>query len=291
MEPRTVAAQHDGLRIAALDWGGDGPPLLLLHPNGFCAGLFDPLARRLREQYRVVGVDLRGHGGSDPPATRDDYGYPRVAGDALAVIDAFGFEEVVAVGESLGGAAAILLDELRPGVVRKMLLCEAIAFSFDPALGPVPSSATALDDGGNFMSATARRRRRVWPDRPAVLASYARRPPLDVLEPDALAGYVRWGFRDRPDGEIELACDPEVEATFYEIGGSPDGALRAFAHLPSLSVPATVVCADGSNLGVARFEQQAKAAGAPLVVLPGSHLFLQEDSARAEALVLEHLTW
>ena len=38
---------------------------LLLHPNGFCAGFFDPLARRLRDTFRPIGVDLRGHGGSD----------------------------------------------------------------------------------------------------------------------------------------------------------------------------------------------------------------------------------
>ncbi len=55
-DPAPVVVDHDGLRIAALDWGGDGPPLLLLHPNGFCAGLFDPLARRLRD-------DLPGGGG------------------------------------------------------------------------------------------------------------------------------------------------------------------------------------------------------------------------------------
>ena len=35
----------------------------------------------------------------------------------------------------------------------------------------------------------------------------------------------------------------------------------------------------------------AAAARAPLVVVPGTHFFLQEDSARAAALVREHLTW
>ena len=50
----------DGLGIAYLDWGGTGPPLLLLHPNGFCAGMYDPLARGLVERCRVVGIDLGG---------------------------------------------------------------------------------------------------------------------------------------------------------------------------------------------------------------------------------------
>ena len=32
------------------------------------------------------------------------------------------------------------------------------------------------------------------------------------MERDVLAAYVRWGFRDLPDGTIELSCEPEVEA-------------------------------------------------------------------------------
>ena len=43
--PRSIVVEHDGLQINALDWGGDGPPLLLQHPNGFCAGFFDPVAQ------------------------------------------------------------------------------------------------------------------------------------------------------------------------------------------------------------------------------------------------------
>ena len=44
-DPKETVVEHDGLRLAVLDWGGDGnEPLVLLHPTGFCAGLFHPLA-------------------------------------------------------------------------------------------------------------------------------------------------------------------------------------------------------------------------------------------------------
>ena len=56
-DPRPWSVEHDGRTIGALDWGGDGPPLVLLHPNGFCAGVFDPLARLLRGEYRPIGID------------------------------------------------------------------------------------------------------------------------------------------------------------------------------------------------------------------------------------------
>ena len=56
IEPRPVVVEHDRLRHIALDWGGVGETLVLLHPNGLCAGFFDPLARRLTDAFRVIGV-------------------------------------------------------------------------------------------------------------------------------------------------------------------------------------------------------------------------------------------
>lgn len=49
--PQPFAVGHDGRDLAGLDWGGAGEHLVLLHPNGFCAGLFDPLARRLASDF------------------------------------------------------------------------------------------------------------------------------------------------------------------------------------------------------------------------------------------------
>jgi pimeloyl-ACP methyl ester carboxylesterase len=285
MSPTTLTVEHDGLRIAVLDWGGEGPPLLLAHPNGFCAGVFDPLARRLIDDYRPVGVDLRGHGASDAPASRDACGYGHDAGDLLAALEALGLDEVLALGESLGGAAVILLDHLAPGVVRRAMLCEAIAFA-----GPA-RDGRSLEDQGSPLADGARRRRVVWPDRDAVVASYGSRPPLSVLEPDALAAYARYGFRDRPDGQVELACRPEVEAWNFDAGGAPDGGALAFAHLPEMHAPVTIVCGEATDLPAGMFEAQAAAARAALVRVPGTHFFLQEDSDRAAALVREHLHW
>ena len=82
----------EGVATAYLDWGGDGPPLILLHPNGFCAGLYDPLARRLVDRCRVVGVDLRGHGASDDLTAVDELGNDLAARDVLAVADHLEFD-------------------------------------------------------------------------------------------------------------------------------------------------------------------------------------------------------
>jgi pimeloyl-ACP methyl ester carboxylesterase len=282
-DPQRWSVEHDGLAIGALDWGGDGPPLVLLHPNGFCAGVFEPLARALRGDYRTIGIDLRGHGTSDAPSSADACGFDAAAGDVVAMLEYLGLDEVVLLGESLGGGTGILVDRLRPGLVRKLLLCEPIAM---PSAGGLPGAGSE-----NHMSAMARRRRAVWDDRETVLASYASRPPLNTLEPEALAGYVRWGFRDRPDGQVELSCPPDVEAWFFECGTRPDGAPASFEHLASLHCDVTIVCSDGTDLPGGMFPAQAERAGVNLVVVPGTHFFVQENTARAAALVLEHLVW
>ncbi len=289
MTPHPFVVEHDGLRVAALDWGGDGPPLLLLHPNGFCAGLFDPLASRVGDSFRPIGIDLRGHGDTDAPPSAAGFAFELMAADVLAVLDHLGVDEVVALGQSLGGGVATLMDRLRPGVIRRLLLCEAIAFSFeDGPVRPRPAGS-GPGDGGNYMAAIARKRRAVWPDRETVLESYASRPPLDALASEALAAYVQWGFHDRPDGQVELACPPDIEATIFEASSDERGAASAWRHLADLRARTTVARGTASDLPAEWFAAQADQADAPLVTLDGGHFFLQEDTGRAERLVRERL--
>jgi len=284
---RSVVVERDGLRIAAIDYGGDGEPLLLLHPNGFCAGWFDPLARRLTGRFRPISVDLRGHGATDAPTGGPSgFAFARMADDVWAVLDELGVTGLAALGESLGGGVAVLVAAARPGTVRRLMLCEAIAFDLDVV---APRPAGQAGDGGNFMATIARKRRDVWPDRETVRASYASRPPLDVLAPEVLDAYVRWGFVDRPDGQVELACSPEVEATIFEVSSHDQGARAAWKHLDAVAGAAVVLHGDASDLPTEWFAAQAARVCAEPVIVPGGHFFLQEDTTRAEALVRKHL--
>jgi pimeloyl-ACP methyl ester carboxylesterase len=242
----------------------------------------------LTDRFRPIGVDLRAHGGTGVPAdSPHGYGFSRMAGDVLAVLDELGVERWVALGESLGGGVCSLLDERRPGATRRLMLCEAIAFDVAGAPGSRPARSAPGEP--NFMAVIARRRRAVWPDRATVAASYGGRPPLDALAPEALAAYLRWGFVDRADGQGELACPPDAEATIFEVSTGEDGALAAWRHLDALSAPTTVVAGEHSELPMDWFRAQAEQANAPLVSVDGGHFFLQEDTARAERLVREHL--
>ena len=129
-------------------------------------------------------------------------------------------------------------------------------------------------------------------DRDAVRASYGSRPPLDDLHPDTLAGYVRWGFRDRSDGRVELSCRPETEAQIF---GSTErhGPVESFEALRRVAAdgryPAAVLVGSTTDLDREWFCGQAEVLGVDLEVVDGGHFFLFEDVDRGVRLIEEHL--
>ena len=139
------------------------------------------------------------------------------------------------------------------------------------------------------MAAGALRRKVIWPSREAMVHSYGGRPPLDRLAPEALAAYVACGTVDRPDGQVELACPPAVEAAIFAGRPARRGVQAAWDHLPKLTASVAVVAGDRSFVPLERVEAVAAAAGVPLEVVTGDHFFLHEDTTRGVALVAGHL--
>ena len=97
----TFVTVEDGVRLEALDWGGSGPPLLLLAGLGDTAHVFDDFAPMLVARYRVLAVTRRAHGRSSAPTT--GYAPVRLAEDVVRVMDSFGLKRVVVVGHSFAG--------------------------------------------------------------------------------------------------------------------------------------------------------------------------------------------
>jgi pimeloyl-ACP methyl ester carboxylesterase len=92
-----------GVRLHALDWGGEGPPALFLHGGRLTARTWDYVCLGLRGQVRAVALDLRGHGDS---AWTNDYAFESYIADIGPVLDALGWPRAHLIGMSLGGFAA-----------------------------------------------------------------------------------------------------------------------------------------------------------------------------------------
>jgi pimeloyl-ACP methyl ester carboxylesterase len=248
--PANVPISHrfvapSGLSLAVHDWGGDGAPVLLAHPTGFHGRVWAPVASRLVAAGRKVwSFDFRGHGDSDP-SPGSTYRWAEFAQDALAVthhLELAGAPELLAVGHSKGGASLLW------GAVREPDTYPRI-WTFEPIIIPVESPVLAGAD--NPLSAGARRRRDVWPSRADALGSYSSKPPLNVLTPEALDAYVDHGFRDRPDGTVELKCRPADEATIYMMGAS----LGLYPDLVRVDVPVLVACGETTTSITPAFAQ------------------------------------
>jgi 3-oxoadipate enol-lactonase len=116
---RVVAS--DGCGLAAHVHGNAGrPAVLLLHSIGCDAGMWAQQAASLRDGYRVIGLDLRGHGASDAPP--GDYTLERLGRDAAEVLDAVGAASVHVCGLSLGGVVAQWMAVHRPERMRTLTL-------------------------------------------------------------------------------------------------------------------------------------------------------------------------
>jgi 3-oxoadipate enol-lactonase len=80
---------------------GSGEPVVLVHAIGCDHRMWDSLAEALAPRFRVVRVDVRGHGQS--PVPEGEYSLDDLADDVLAVLDALKIEKAHWVGLSMGG--------------------------------------------------------------------------------------------------------------------------------------------------------------------------------------------
>ena len=86
----------DGVSLHYIDWGGEGPPLVLLAGLGGTAHLFRGLAPKLSSRFRVVALTRRGHGRSDRPES--GYEIDTLVDDIHRFLDELEIERAVLVG-------------------------------------------------------------------------------------------------------------------------------------------------------------------------------------------------
>jgi pimeloyl-ACP methyl ester carboxylesterase len=117
-----------GLHIHYRDQGNpNGPPIVMIH--GFSASLhaWEPWVARLGDTYRIITLDLPGHGLTRAPSTYVT-SLARYADVTDTLAQRLGLGRYVVVGNSMGGGAAWELALRHPGHVRGLVLVDSVGW-------------------------------------------------------------------------------------------------------------------------------------------------------------------
>lgn len=210
-EPISSFVTVNGLRLHCIDWGGDGPPIIVLHATGLLGRIYRHIAQALTALGHVYSYDQRGHGDSER-SPDGVYTWDRTADDLEAFILKMGFREVRAFGHSAGATAVGTVLSRRPDLITRAFLAEPVLI--DPASPPARN--TILYDA-------TLKRRASFDSLAAMLANYAGKPPFSTWRAGILNDYCIHGSRDGADGRRYLKCIPADEALVYQSAPNFDG--------------------------------------------------------------------
>jgi len=185
----------NGLRIHYLEWGSaDKPPLIMLHGIGRVARTFDHIAPHFASRYRVLAVDMRGHGDSawDPKGAYlvEDY-----VKDIEAIAQQLRLKNIVIWGNSTGGRVAQVFAGLHPELVSGVI-AEDVG----------PERPREIADG--MVNRLKQEDERGWASEDELFAQQKNANPRTGEE--ILRAYVRYGSKKRPDGRIIWKRDPAI---------------------------------------------------------------------------------
>ncbi len=99
-----VAIDLVGPPLAYDDTGGEGPPLVLIHGVGLSRNMWAAQVSALAARFRVIAVDMPGHGQSPAPSAQA--GLRTYADRVVAVLDYLGVDKAIIVGFSMGALVA-----------------------------------------------------------------------------------------------------------------------------------------------------------------------------------------
>ena len=192
---------------------GDGPPLLLIHGLGASCFSWRENIGPLSRHFRVVAVDLPGHG--DSPAPLDgDYRLETLCRGLRDFLDLRGLPKAAVAGNSLGGGLALRLARDYPERVTALILLDPAAaltrapWIFYPLGLPLLGELTAACLGP-------------WIIPFALRLAYYRR---ELITPEVVAGYAR-PYQELPRRlslgrlcrQLQIPPLPEIAAMLQEI--------------------------------------------------------------------------
>ena len=97
-------------------------PIILIHGMTFDHQMWNPQIQVLKDKYRVIAYDLRGHGLSI--VGDGQYTYKMFVNDLIDLMDHLHSKQAVLCGLSMGGAIALRAYEMNPDRIKALILCD-----------------------------------------------------------------------------------------------------------------------------------------------------------------------
>lgn len=113
------------VQLAGLDYGGSGPPAMLLHGLYGNAHEWREVASWLTDTHHVFALDQRGHGQSAKGLA--DFSREAFVDDAVNTIEHLDLGPVLLIGQSMGALNALVLAARAPDLVAALILVETCA--------------------------------------------------------------------------------------------------------------------------------------------------------------------
>lgn len=121
---------------------GEGKPFVILHGLFGNSDNWQTHGKKLSEYYRVIMVDLRNHGHSD---WSDDFSYELMVTDVKELFDELELRDVILLGHSMGGKAAMIFAQKYPELLDKLIVVDIGIKSYPPHHQHILEALNALD--------------------------------------------------------------------------------------------------------------------------------------------------
>ncbi len=250
----------DGASIHYLGWGNKGlPGLVFVHGGGANAYWWGHVAARFADEFRVVAMDISGHGDSDH---RDVYTLEQWTDEVVAVAAAGGLSgPPLVIGHSMGGFVAIATAARHPEDLAGVIVCDSPVTKPDPEV-------SGFHVGDQFG------RPRIYEDLATAVGRF-RTVPQQEHYLDFVMDHVGRNSLKRVDGGYSWKFDRNV---FSQFGGSVRGA--AYPYLPQVTCRLALLRSENGlvtrDIGNAMFEMLGRVT--PVIEIPeaGHHAMLDE---------------
>lgn len=258
-----------GLSVHVRDEGKrDGPPLLLIHGSNSSLHTWEPWVARLGDRYRIISLDLTGHGLTGPHPKRD-YKVETTVGVVDAVVTKLGVPRFALAGNSMGGWVAWNYALAHQDKVSALILVDAS--------GAPEAQGTAIPIGFRIaQSPVLRPIVKIFTPRALVGKSYSQSVSVQsVVTEEAITRYwelLRYPGNREATGDRQAAYPHRVPATREQMA--------------SIKVPTLVMWGAEDGLIPASAADWFAAAipGAQKIVYPGiGHIPMEEAADRSAA--------